>query len=172
MLFYIVLDLNNQKILCLPSFFQFERTVNNLSHPNRLSSMVVNTIDDILSCTELHYGENQNIPNPNWCHHPLITQLIRDQWNTNSVYVPNKIIWLYLPNVWSSEDTQLITNNLEKLFDVSNHHSFFPFHGESLKSETYLSSRLLMCQTFNVSPSCSSTAFSLQILVSFHLGTF
>ena len=33
------------------------------------------TIDDILSCTELHYGKNQNKRNPNRCHHPLITQL-------------------------------------------------------------------------------------------------
>ena len=35
MLFYNDLDLNNQKILCLPSIFQFERTVHNLSHPKR-----------------------------------------------------------------------------------------------------------------------------------------
>ena len=32
--FYNALDLNNQKILCLPSFFQFERTEHNVSHPN------------------------------------------------------------------------------------------------------------------------------------------
>ena len=32
MLFYNDLDLNNQKILCLSSIFQFERTVHNLSH--------------------------------------------------------------------------------------------------------------------------------------------
>ena len=31
--FYNALDLNNQKILWLPSIFQFERTVHNLNHP-------------------------------------------------------------------------------------------------------------------------------------------
>ena len=34
--FYNALDLNNQKILCLPSIFQFERTVHNLNHPKRV----------------------------------------------------------------------------------------------------------------------------------------
>ena len=34
LLFYDDLDLNNQKILCLPLIFQFERTVHNLDHPN------------------------------------------------------------------------------------------------------------------------------------------
>ena len=34
LLFYNVLDLNNQKNLWLPSIFQFERTVHNLNHPN------------------------------------------------------------------------------------------------------------------------------------------
>ena len=33
LLFYNDLDLNNQKILWLPSIFQFERTVHNLNHP-------------------------------------------------------------------------------------------------------------------------------------------
>jgi hypothetical protein len=33
LLFYNVLDLNNQKILWLPSIFQFERTETNLNHP-------------------------------------------------------------------------------------------------------------------------------------------
>jgi hypothetical protein len=36
LLFYSVLDLNNQKILCLPSIFQFERTGTNLNHPSLL----------------------------------------------------------------------------------------------------------------------------------------
>ena len=31
--FYSALDLNNQKILCLTSIFQFDRTVHNLNHP-------------------------------------------------------------------------------------------------------------------------------------------
>ena len=34
LLFYNALDLNNQKILCLPSIYQFERTGTNLDHPN------------------------------------------------------------------------------------------------------------------------------------------
>ena len=34
LLFYNVLDLNNQKILWLPSIYQFERTGTNLNHPN------------------------------------------------------------------------------------------------------------------------------------------
>ena len=38
LLFYYDLDLNNEKILCLPSIFQFERTVHNLSHPNEHDS--------------------------------------------------------------------------------------------------------------------------------------
>ena len=33
LLFYNALDLNNQKILCLPSIYQFERTGTNLNHP-------------------------------------------------------------------------------------------------------------------------------------------
>ena len=33
LLFYNALDLNNQKILCLPSIYQFERTGTNLDHP-------------------------------------------------------------------------------------------------------------------------------------------
>ena len=36
LLFYNVLDLNNQKILWLPSILLFERTVHNLDHPNML----------------------------------------------------------------------------------------------------------------------------------------
>ena len=32
-------------------------------------------LKDILSSAELHYGKNQNKPNPNRCHRPLITQL-------------------------------------------------------------------------------------------------
>ena len=28
---------------------------------------------------ELHHGENQNRINPNRCHHPLITQLMREK---------------------------------------------------------------------------------------------
>ena len=32
-LFYNALDLNNQKKLCLPSIYQFERTETNLDHP-------------------------------------------------------------------------------------------------------------------------------------------
>ena len=31
---YNAVDLNNQKILCLPSIYQFERTGTNLDHPN------------------------------------------------------------------------------------------------------------------------------------------
>ena len=34
LLFYNALDLNNQKILCLPSICQFERIVTDLNHPN------------------------------------------------------------------------------------------------------------------------------------------
>ena len=30
---YNALDLNNQKILCLPSIYQFDRTETNLKHP-------------------------------------------------------------------------------------------------------------------------------------------
>ena len=33
LLFYNALDLNNQKILCLPSIYEFERTGTNLNHP-------------------------------------------------------------------------------------------------------------------------------------------
>ena len=33
LLFYIDLDLHNQKMLCLPSIYQFERTGTNLNHP-------------------------------------------------------------------------------------------------------------------------------------------
>ena len=32
-------------------------------------------LKDTLSSAELHYGKNQNKPNPNRCHRPLITQL-------------------------------------------------------------------------------------------------
>ena len=34
LIFYNDLDLNNQKILCLPSIYEFERTGTNLNHPN------------------------------------------------------------------------------------------------------------------------------------------
>ena len=34
LLFYNALDLNNQKILCLPSIYEFERTGTNLNHPS------------------------------------------------------------------------------------------------------------------------------------------
>ena len=47
LLFYNDLDLNNQKILCLPSIFQFERTVHNLNHPNVLiwnNSLLINAL--------------------------------------------------------------------------------------------------------------------------------
>jgi hypothetical protein len=33
LLFYNALDLNNQKILWLPSIYEFERTGTNLNHP-------------------------------------------------------------------------------------------------------------------------------------------
>ena len=36
LLFYNALDLNNQKILCLPSIFQFDRTGTNLNCPKAL----------------------------------------------------------------------------------------------------------------------------------------
>ena len=39
LLFYNTLDLNNQKVLCLPSIFQFERTVTDL---NRLNLQLIN----------------------------------------------------------------------------------------------------------------------------------
>ena len=34
LVFYNVLDLNNQKLLWLPSIYQFEKTGTNLNHPN------------------------------------------------------------------------------------------------------------------------------------------
>jgi hypothetical protein len=37
LLFYNALDLNNQKILCLPSIYQFDRTGTNLNHPTFLT---------------------------------------------------------------------------------------------------------------------------------------
>jgi hypothetical protein len=39
--FFNVLDLNNQKILWLPSIYQFERTGTNLNHPNVYSHQFV-----------------------------------------------------------------------------------------------------------------------------------
>ena len=39
LLFYNDLDLNNQKVLCLPSIYQFERTGINWNHPSLGSSM-------------------------------------------------------------------------------------------------------------------------------------
>ena len=46
LLFYNALDLNNQKILCLPSIYEFERTGTNLNHPTviwfwRLTTLLI-----------------------------------------------------------------------------------------------------------------------------------
>ena len=41
LLFYNALDLNNQKILCLPSIYQFERTGTNLDHPTLLAYVLI-----------------------------------------------------------------------------------------------------------------------------------
>ena len=58
LLFYNALDLNNQKMLCLPSIFQFYRTVHNLKHPlarNVSSNQVVDCHNHEI--TPLHFFE-------------------------------------------------------------------------------------------------------------------
>ena len=50
-------------------------------------------IDDILSSAELHHSKNQNKHNPNWCHHPLITQhTLENSFSNNlSLFQPKNI---------------------------------------------------------------------------------
>jgi hypothetical protein len=49
---YNVLDLNDQKILCLPSIYQFERTGTNLNHPsvgrNFVEKCVVHQLKELM----------------------------------------------------------------------------------------------------------------------------
>ena len=61
MLFYNDLDQNNQKILCLPSIFQFERTVHNLDHP-----IVVKWNKWVLQICVLHHPFSTFFKN--WCN--------------------------------------------------------------------------------------------------------
>ena len=54
--FYNVLDLNNQKILWLPSIYQFERTGINLNHPTQHYSKSMwthNWNEELWVCTEI-----------------------------------------------------------------------------------------------------------------------
>ena len=48
LLFYNALDLDNQKMLCLPSIYEFERTGTTLNHPK--NSALDNSKNIIITC--------------------------------------------------------------------------------------------------------------------------